>query len=244
MPLLVNARALDLSLYGGNDPRNEPRYTYPEAARATGVPVSTIAAWVRGMPYTRPHKGDRGFVEPVIERPDPEDTRLSFNNLLEAHVLRALRQAPEVVQLSKVREAIKQAQEEHGIDRLLIDPKLRSSGGDLFLDYYIQLVELSKSRQYAMRSILQQYLTRIEVDEDVHRATFFPIPKNPQHSAEKLVRVSPFVAFGNPIIGHIGASTQAIAERYNVGEEASSIMRDYDLTEDEFDEALSYEAAA
>ena len=58
----------DLSLYGGQDPRELPRYTYNEASRATGVPASTIAAWVRGMPYAS-HTGQKAFFEPVIRRP-------------------------------------------------------------------------------------------------------------------------------------------------------------------------------
>jgi uncharacterized protein (DUF433 family) len=195
------------------------------------------------MSYTR-KSGAKGFFKPVIERPDAHDTRLSFHNLIEAHVLRALRQAPDVVQLGKIREAIRQAQEEHHIERLLIDPKLRVSGGELLLDYYLRLVELSKARQYAMRSILKQYLGRVEIDEGLRHASFFPIPKNPLHSAERLVMVSPFVSFGSPVIGRIGVSTQAVAERFDAGEDAPTIIRDYDLTEHEFDEALSYEAAA
>lgn len=233
---------IDLTLYGGRDPRDLPRYSYAEAAKATGVPASTIAAWVRGMPYTQ--RGKRRRFEAVISRPDQDDTRLSFNNLVEAHVLRALRVDPDRVQLHKVREAIRQAQAEHGIERLLIDPRLRASGGDLFLDKYVQLVDLSKARQYAMRAILQQYLERIEIDERVLNATFFPIPKDPRHQAERLVSVSPFVAFGSPVVGKIGITTQAIAARFDAGEDALAIRRDYDLTEVEFDEALSYEAAA
>lgn len=231
----------DLTLYGGKDPRDLPRYSYAEASKATGVPASTIAAWVRGMPYTS--RGRRRLFEPVIRRPDPNDTKLSFHNLIEAHVLRALRLAPDRVQLHKVREAIRQAQEEHGIKRLLIDPRLRTSGGDLFLDKYVQLVDLSKARQYAMRTILKQYLARVEF-EGKFRTTFFPIPKDPRHQAERVVSVSPFVAFGNPVVGRIGVTTYAIASRFDAGEDAVSIQRDYDLTEVEFDEALSYEAAA
>lgn len=232
-------RGLDLSLYGGKDPRDTPRYSYVEAARATAVPDSTIQAWVRGMGYGR--RGEkRGFFSPLIERPNPDDTRLSFNNLLEVHVLRSLREAHEV-RVDAIREAMRQARVERGIERLLIDPKLRTTGGALFLDYYFELVELSKSRQMAMRTILKQFLQRIELD-DVPK--FFPVPRIPGDSSRKIVMVSPLVAFGDAVIGRIGVSTHAVTARVNAGEDRQTIMKDYDLNADEFEEAILYEAAA
>ena len=68
-------------LYGGLDAAEQPRYSYVEAARATNVPASTVAAWTRGMRYTRRGKAPGYFIS-VVERPDPKVTQLSFNNLL------------------------------------------------------------------------------------------------------------------------------------------------------------------
>ena len=233
--VLVNG--LDLSLYGGVDPRDLPRYTYPESSRATGVPVSTVAAWVRGMPYTR--SGKTRFFQPVIERPDPNDPRLSFNNVLEVYVLRALREVHEV-KLDKIRQAIQIAREEEGVDRVLIDPQLRTTGGDLFLNHYLELVTLSHSRQMAMRAILQAFLQRVAPD----RSWLTPQARNPNLSGSSPVFVSPFVSFGNAIIQRRGVSTNVIASRLNLGESRQDIVEDYELTEDEFEEAILYEAAA
>src|SRR3954469_4614014 len=116
------------SLYGGADPADLPRYTRVDASRATGVPASTIGVWVAGMPYTS-RKGVRGRYQAVVRVPDPNDPRLSFNNLLEVNVLRALREVHEV-QLRAVRDAIENANA-LGIDRLLVHPNLRTSGGAL-----------------------------------------------------------------------------------------------------------------
>ena len=96
-----------LRLYGDQDPRDQPWYTYPEAARATGIPVSTLRAWTVGQRYKR--RDDRGFFEPVISRPSADDPRLSFTNVIEAHVLRALRTVHEV-RLDYIREAIQYAE--------------------------------------------------------------------------------------------------------------------------------------
>ena len=229
----------DLSLYGGQDPRELPRYTYNEASRATGVPASTIAAWVRGMPYAS-HTGQKAFFEPVIRRPTPRDSRLSFLNLIEAYVLRALRESHNV-RVSTVRRAIDIAQQLHGIDRLLASTQLKTSGGELFLDTYFTLETLSPSAQFAMRDLMKLYLKRVHID-DWLESEICPIPKTPEYKDRELISVSPFVAFGRPRIRRVGVSTHAIAERIDVGERREDVMQDYRLTEDEFTEAILYES--
>ena len=233
--------AVDLTLYGGEDPRDRPRYSYVEIARATGVPATTVGAWVRGQEYPRKH--DVGRFEPIMRRPSENDSRLSFYNLIEVHVVRALRTVHDV-KLKEIRTAIGLAEQQFGIERLLIHSDLRTSGGQLFLDNYFRLVELSTSAQIAMRSILEQYLERVAFDEMKLAAEFFPIERSPLHRGEKLVLVSPFVSFGQPVIARVGVTTHVVAERVNAGEDRALLIEDYGLEESEFDEAILFEAAA
>lgn len=230
----------DLSIYGGTHPNDLPRYSYRDAQRATGVPASTIGAWFRGTTYRR--GSGVGHFKRVLQRPDPNDSRLSFINVLEIHVLRALREVHDV-RLTTVRQAILAAQQHHGIPRLLVSSQLKTSGGDLFLDSYLELVQLSQSSQMAMRNILKQYLQRIRLGASELDA-FFPIPKSLVHRDEELVLVSPFISFGEPVIKRVGVSISAIAERVDVGEDKNVIMEDYGLREDEFNEAVLYQTAA
>jgi uncharacterized protein (DUF433 family) len=233
-------RGSGFGLYGGLDPADLPRYTYIDAARATNVPVSTIGAWLRGTTYKSPG-GKPGFFQPVITRPDESDTRLSFNNLLEVNVLRALRQVHEV-KVQAVRNAIERARKDHGINRLLTHPNLRTSGGKLFLDYYFELVELSPTQQLAMQVMLRHSLQRVQVDNrQVHG--FFPVPRFTSQDARPIL-VSPYVSFGNAIIERRGVTTNAIRSRFDLGEKKAAIIADYGLNAEEFDEAILYEAAA
>jgi uncharacterized protein (DUF433 family) len=238
--MVDGAKRQGFNLYGGSNPADLPRYTRIDASRATDVPASTIGVWVHGMPFTT-SKGIRDRYEPVIALPDPDDPRLSFNNLLEVNVLRALRKVHEV-RLKCVREAMENAKIEKDIDRLLIHPNLRTSGGALFLDYYFDLVDLSKSKQMAMRSILEHSLQRVAVDDQL-RETFFPLPRLMPSEARPIV-VSPYVSFGNAILERRGISTYAIRERLDAGEPKAAIVADYDLRDEEFEEAIAYEAAA
>lgn len=84
-------------LYRGRDPREIPLYTVAEAAGYLHLPRATLRSWVDGRTYTA--SGEERRPPRLIERPDPGDDRLSFNNLVEAHVLRALRvEAPGVAE--------------------------------------------------------------------------------------------------------------------------------------------------
>jgi len=230
-----------LELYGGTDPRDQPWYTYPEAVRATGLPASTLRAWTLGQRYLRNH--DRGFFAPVISRPSNDDPRLSFSNLIEAHVLRALRTVHEV-KLGYVRDAVQVAESEFGIDRLLISPDLRTSAGELFLDHYTGLLELSRSKQLALRGVVKQFLKRVEFDEARLPTEFHPFGRMPDNSGRDVISLSPFVGFGRPLIKRLGISTQIIVARVDAGESLEEVAEDYGLLEEEIDEAILYEAAA
>src|SRR5688572_8947753 len=92
-----------LKLYSGTDPREIPSYAISEVSRVIGVPVATLRTWTRGRYYPT-HAGAR-FFKPVIEVPDASRPLLSFVNLVEAHVLSAIRRKHEVP-FVKVRKSL------------------------------------------------------------------------------------------------------------------------------------------
>jgi uncharacterized protein (DUF433 family) len=205
------------------------------------IPASTLRAWTVGQSYAG--KDDVGIFVPVLRRPLEEEGRLSFHNLIEAHILRALRTIHDV-SLSTIREAIAGAEKDLGIPRLLLDPRLTTSARQLFLDRYTDIVELSRSQQIAMRSILEQYLERIEYDGTRLPSQFFPFERLPENTGRKVILITPFVSFGRPILTRTGISTRAITQRLDAGESPDEIVRDYDLTEAELEEAVRFETAA
>ena len=176
----------------------------------------------------------------MIKRPD--GGRLSFNNLIEIHVLRSLRVAHEI-RLDRVREALEIAQKEFGVDRLLINEQLRMSAGQLFLDRYGMIADLSRSQQLAMRALFKGSLKRIEYTQNGLPRDFFPMQRI-GNTGQKLILVSPVIAFGRAVIERLAVSTHIIADRLNAGEGEESVMNDYGLERGELEEAAAYEAAA
>jgi len=229
----------NIDIYGGEDPWDIALYTYSEAAKILDIPSSTLRAWTVGQYYTV--REERRLFAPVIKRPSADDTRLSFANLLEAFVVRALRVEYDVA-LHTIREALDIAQHELQISRLLIHPQLSTSGGELLLDQVFQLEQLSRHRQLVIREVVESYLKRVEWDRGDHPLWLFPWPRRPRHDPEStLIGINVRISFGRPLIASVGVSTEIIALRVDAGESPEAIMRDYGLSNDEFFEALHFE---
>jgi hypothetical protein len=71
------------------DSRNEPAYSITEASRYLRLSPATLRSWFLGRPYPTT-KGLSQFA-PVLKLARKDPATLSFSNLIEAHVLRALR---------------------------------------------------------------------------------------------------------------------------------------------------------
>ena len=111
--------------------------------------------------------------DPLILLPEPSTNALSFNNIVEAHVLNALRRQ-HAVSIHDVRTALDYAEKELGIKRLLLREELRTTGGQVFLKRYGQLINLSRSGQIAMEKLLEVYLRRVEWDQSSVPVRLFP----------------------------------------------------------------------
>ena len=105
------------------DLREMPVYSIGEAARYLRIAPSTLTSWVKGRAY--PVGGVMIPWPPLIPLADKQQPLMSFNNLVEAHVLKALR-TRHGIPMRGVRTAIDYVRDRHGIDRLLLSDELRS----------------------------------------------------------------------------------------------------------------------
>ena len=167
---------------------------------------------------------------------------LSFSNLIEAHVLRALR-TEHGVPLVEVRQALAYAQQKLNIDQLLLREELRTAGGKLFLDRYGELVNLSVSGQLALRKVFEAHLTRVEWGTLRSAVRLYPYVVSESADAKPIV-IDPQISFGRPVVGKAFVSTRSILDRIDAGEKVEDVARDYDLTNAAVEEAVVFERAA
>ena len=223
-----------------SDLRDRPAYGLVEAARYVKLPSATLRSWVAGRAY--PKAQGIGHFRPLIRPRQAQPVALSFWNLIEAHVLRALR-TEHGVTIRALREAIDYAERKLKIERLLLSRELRTDAGKLFLDKYGQLIDLPASGQLAMRLVFDEHLKRVEWDEWKFPVRLYPFLTG--HTlAPRAIAIDASIAFGRPIVARAGISTAAIAGRIDAREPADEIAADYDLTVEEVEQAVLYERAA
>ena len=223
------------------DIRNQPAYGPAEAARYLRLPAATLRSWLVGRDYP---KGDfQATFRPLIKPASNNPLQVSFYNLIEAHVLRALR-TEHGVALAELRKAIAYAEKTLQLHRLLLSHELRTYAGQVFLDRYVELINLSASGQLAMRKTFELHLERVEWDAWQFPVRLYPCVDSTRSVAERPIAIDPHVAFGRPIVRKVGVSTAAIADRIDAGETVEALADDYDLSREEIEEAVLYSRAA
>ena len=223
------------------DARNQPAYSITEAAHYLRLPPGTLRSWVVGRSYPTT-VGARAF-SPLVKLAQKDPATLSFWNLIEAHVLRALR-TEHGVPVPALRQAIQYAESSLGIQKLLLHPGLLTDAGRVLLDRYGELTDLSNSGQLAMRRMLEAHLRRVEWDSSEFPVRLFPFVSGDASGEDRLIAIDPAVAFGRPVVRRAGVSTQVIADRLDAGESIADLGTDYGLTRAEVEQAVLYEHAA
>ncbi len=144
------------------DPRYLPTtYTLSEASHYLLLPRATLRSWVIGRSY--PVGEGKGFFKPPILVGEKNPIMLCFVNLIEAHVLDAVRREFHVT-FPKVRSAINYLRREFQSDHPLAEQKIETDGRDLFIRSFGKLIAASKGGQLAMPELIGCYLRRIDWD--------------------------------------------------------------------------------
>jgi uncharacterized protein (DUF433 family) len=225
---------LKLARLAAMDPREAPMYSAAEIALYTGVPASTLHYWLNGTK-------DDPIPLIVASGEEFERRRLSFSNLLEAHLLLATKKKD--IPLNRIRSGVSTLREmfpqtphplltyakylryaENRRDLLL----LQNEDGDP--------VNLSKGGQSAFGPFFSQYLHRIDWDESG------PVRLYPIRSERISIDVN--VAGGQPVVKGTGILAHMLLGRNRGGETVQELARDYKLRVADVKEAIRYLEAA
>jgi uncharacterized protein (DUF433 family) len=227
------------------DPRLLPAYAVAEAAHYLRMPEETLRSWVAGRLYSAAGQSKRS--RPLIHLDDPQKQYLSFINLVEAHVLAAIRRR-HGVRLPKVRKALDYMQRQFHVQRPLIEQAFQTDGLDLFVEHYGELINASREGQRAMKEIIGRYLQRIERDSKGFPIKLYPFTRDTEAEATpasdpRVVVMNPAVSFCRPVVAGTGIPVSSIYERYRAGDSVADLAQDFRLEISAIEEAIRCEAA-
>lgn len=222
----------------GQDPRELPAYSITEAARYLRMPQATLRSWVVGRSY--PTAAGQRFFRPVIHLPEDGWPILSFVNMVEVHVLEAIRRQ-ENITLRKVRGAVAFLERHYHSRHPLAQHQFETDGLDLFIQRAGLLINLSQAGQLAMRDIVAAYLRRVERDVKGLPIRLYPFTRKREPEEPRAVVIDPFVSFGRPVLAGTGIATAVLAERFKAGESVEDLAKDYGRSALDIQEALRCE---
>jgi len=220
------------------DVRELPAYGVAEAAHYLLVPRATLRSWVAGMSYGS--DGERRFFKPVIQPAAKLPVALSFINLIEAHVLAAIRRRHRV-DMPAVRRTIDFLKKEFGSPHPLADHKFETDGVNLFISHYGDFISVSQGGQLAVRDLLKAHLRRIDRDDKGFPLRLYPFTRVDETEQPKNIVIDPFISFGKAVITGTGISTNIVAERFKAGESADELASDYCCAREKIEEAIRCE---
>jgi uncharacterized protein (DUF433 family) len=228
--------ATKVDIYGGKSPRELPLYSIAEAARVVRVHPATLRTWVLGRSY--PTRSGHKAWSPLIRVADRKQGRLSFVNLVEVHVLSALR--GKQVRVERIRSATQFIQGAMPTAYPRADVDMRTDCIDIYVEYLGQLVNASSS-QTTLRPLVERYLQRIERDESGLASRLFPITRDDAASS-KSVLIDPHFRFGRPILVETNLETSVVADRFFAGDSTAALAADFAIDEASVQEAIRFES--
>ena len=222
-------------------PRAIPAYTKVEASRYLRIPHRTLHNWVSGG-------SDRSGrpAAPLVSIADPAQHLLSFENMLELHVLAALRHV-HGIRMRIIRRALDFLQTRLEVARPLIDKQMHTDGKTILVHHLEQLVDVGQEGQTSMLELLDVHLDRIERDPSGIATKLFlftrksPLDRDAAEREPRFIAIDPAVAFGRAVITGSRVSTAEVADRYKAGDSIADLVEDYGRTAPEIEEAIRCE---
>jgi uncharacterized protein (DUF433 family) len=224
--------------YNKVDVRNIPTYSIKDAAQYLRIPISTVRSWTVGLNYHT--KEGSSFFAPLIEIPKQKPYLLSFTNIVELHVLRAIRSIHKI-KLNKAREAIDFIIEELKVSHPLATKQFSTDGVNLFVEHYGKLIQANQDERNQLKMVFDAHLKRIEPDDSGLAIKLYPFTRSHEEDSPRIVSIDPRNAFGRLTIDGTGITTSILKERYLAGDSIEELAVDYNFDSLYIQEAIRCE---
>jgi uncharacterized protein (DUF433 family) len=224
---------LPTDIYAGNRPEDVPAYSLAEAAALVGVATSTLRSWVVGRAFSA--RSGRRWSQAIVRLPKGERRFLSFTNLVEVHVLAAMRRKY-ALQLAAIRKAVRYVHDALDVEHPLAVGQFKTNGADLFVERLGKIINVSREGQIGIKAVLAGSLARIEYDDRGRAVRLFPLLR--RADAPKSIVIDPRRAFGRPILVGTAIPAADVRSRFDAGESVGDLARDFDVTPELIEDAL------
>jgi uncharacterized protein (DUF433 family) len=201
-----------------------PAYSGAQASHYVGVPYQTLRGWIGG--------------DGLITTPQPNV--LSFNNLAEAHILKAMRKVHQL-SLQKIRKALEELAHIRKTSHPLLDESFETDGVSLCIRDEDQVINLTQNRQREFREFVSLYLQRIQRDSNGVATHLYPFVARDDASEPQHISISPKVSFGRPVLVGTGVSTSVIAGRFAARDSVYDLAKEYDVDSRILEDAIRWE---
>lgn len=223
------------------DARKLPAYTVAQAARYLQTSPSTLKDWVKGRNY--PTRTGKKRAEGFIVSGNSENDGLSFINLVEIHVILALKKKYRLP-TNKVRTAIQYLLEETKSLEKLAHRDFSHDGENFIMRIDEKLISLSECGQRLHEPIVQPYLERIDYADDGLANRLYPVSYRTHDLNYKGMVIDPNINGGMPFLKDAGIKAEVINDRFAKGENPRELALDYGCQEEDVLEAIRWFTSA
>ena len=200
-----------------------PAYGCNEAARYIGLPSHTLRQWV----------SEAGLIR------TPSANVLSWNNLAEAHVLKAMRKVHRL-SMQGIRKALQELERLKASSHPLLDEGFETDGVNLCIREEGRIINLSRHQQQEIKDFVAIYLHRIRRDRGV-ATHLFPFIVTDTADEPQSISISPKVSFGKPVLAGTGISTSVIVGRFKARDSIADLAREYEVSAAVLEDAVRWE---
>lgn len=208
-----------------------PIYPFAEAAHYLQVPATTLRTWCLGKPGS----------QSIIRLDGNQSAALSFLNLIEAHVLSAIRREQRIP-LLYVCEGLRHVSKCLDIDRPLLSREFGTKAVVLFMEAMDSIRGASSCRFAEVAELIRMYLQRIDRDTHGLPMRFYPFTRERADKAIiKSVVMDPRIAFGRAVLVGTAVPIDVVADRFVAGDTLTDLAKDYLARRETIEEALRCE---
>lgn len=212
-------------------------YTPTEAGALLGVAPVTLRRWLFGYHYD--HHGPKTEQQPLWRPqygPDQDEPLLGFRDLIEARIVRGLRNRH--IGLPTIRACLDFARALVDDDHPFSTRRFKSDGRRIFLEQIDErggasLLDL-KMRQMVFREVVEPSFVDLDYDTD-SAARWWLLP------GKRTIVLDPSRSFGRPIVAETGVSTARIAQAVEAEGSIERVARLFELEPASVRDALMFE---